>query len=265
MNKLAEEYGMKTRTGFKARVLLTGGLCVFLAVAVTFIRPSSNVLADPPSWYYQTFCGCGEDPPSCDIGGSWYWMRSPEQEKRVVMALFNRYCIRCHGVDGRGVWDIPDVPNFANPRWQSCRTDGELARAILEGRGSVMPPWRGTLSLEEAWAIARYVRTFVPGTEMSRPDYGPAPPPAPANQPAPPIKTPPAPAPGARAGNLHSFAPRIPGSYATQMPASYAPQMPASYAPQMPASYAPQMPAFAPQNSGPAFQQSMSLNTRPAP
>jgi hypothetical protein len=232
---------MKTRPGSKARVLLTGGLCVFLAVAVAVLRPSSNAFGDPPAWYYQNYCGCGEETPNCDIGGSWYWMRSPEQEKRVVMALFNRYCIRCHGVDGRGVWDIPDVPNFANPRWQSCRSDGELARAILEGRGSVMPPWRGTLSLEEAWAIARYVRTFVPGTEMSRPDYGPSPPPqVPAIPPAPPVKTPPPSAPSPRPGNLHSFAPRIP------------------------APYAPQMPAFAPQIPGPSFQQSMPLNAPPA-
>src|SRR3954463_8607328 len=40
-------------------------------------------------------------------GGEWYWMHTPEQEKTVVMGLYNRYCIRCHGVDGRGVWDIP--------------------------------------------------------------------------------------------------------------------------------------------------------------
>jgi hypothetical protein len=223
---------MKTRSGFKVRVLLTGGLCVFLAVAIAFLRPSSSAFGGPPGWYCQTYCGYGEEPPNCDVGGSWYWLRSPEQEKRVVMALFNRYCIRCHGVDGRGVWDIPDVPNFANPRWQASRSDGELARAILEGRGSVMPPWRGTVSLEEAWAIARYVRTFVPGTEMSRPDYGPAPPPAPANPPASPMKTPPAPAPSPRAGNLHSFAP--------------------------------QMPAFAPQTPGPSFQQSMPLSVPPA-
>jgi mono/diheme cytochrome c family protein len=88
------------------------------------------------------------------------------------MGLFNRYCIRCHGVDGRGVWDIPDVPNFTNPRWQACRSDAQLARIILEGRGAVMPPFRGTLTLEEAWAMARYLRTFVPGTEASRPDLG---------------------------------------------------------------------------------------------
>src|ERR1700680_1561862 len=86
------------------------------------------------------------------------------------MSHFNRYCIRCHGIDGRGVWDIPDVPNFTNPRWQAVHTDGQLARAIIEGRGSVMPTGRGTLSLEEAWALARYVRTLVPGNEVSKPD-----------------------------------------------------------------------------------------------
>jgi hypothetical protein len=34
-----------------------------------------------------------------------------------------------------------------------------------------MPRFRGTLTLEESWAMARYLRTFVPGTEMSRPAY----------------------------------------------------------------------------------------------
>jgi hypothetical protein len=118
----------------------------------------------------EPFAGCGEEPPCSEVGGAWYWLVSPEDEKRVIMGLFNRYCIRCHGVDGRGVWDIPDVPNFTNPLWQSTHTDGQLARSILQGRGSVMPPWRGTLSLEQSWAMARYVRTFVPGTEASRPD-----------------------------------------------------------------------------------------------
>jgi hypothetical protein len=103
-------------------------------------------------------------------GGTWYWLRSPDEEKRVVIGLYNRYCVRCHGVDGRGIWDIPNVPDFTNARWQACRSDGQLVRAILEGRGACMPPFRGTLTLEEGWAMARYLRTFLPGTEVSPPD-----------------------------------------------------------------------------------------------
>ncbi len=143
------------------------------------------------------YAGCGEEAPPCaEMGGAWYWLHSPDEEKRVTISLFNRYCIRCHGVDGRGVWDIPDVPNFTNVRWQASRTDGQLVRSILEGRGSVMPPWRGALSLEEAWALARYVRTLVPGAQVERPDFStparapgaPTAPPAtlPASPPAPP-------------------------------------------------------------------------------
>jgi hypothetical protein len=115
--------------------------------------------------------------------GAWYWMRSPEQERRVVISLYNRYCIRCHGVDGRGVWDIPDVPDFTDPRWQGSRPDHYLVRVTLEGRGAVMPPFRGTLTLEESWAMARYLRTFVPGTALPRPDDRPASPPAPPSDP----------------------------------------------------------------------------------
>jgi hypothetical protein len=173
---------MLAKDRFKGRLIATGGLCTLLGTAVLLLStPSQTLNASDGIWCrirqatHAPFCGSGEEMPSDEVGGAWYWLRSPEQEKRVVMSLFNRYCIRCHGVDGRGVWDIPDVPNFTNARWQASRTDGQLARAILEGRGSVMPPWRGTLSLEEAWAIARYVRTLVPGNEMSRPDFNAAP------------------------------------------------------------------------------------------
>ncbi len=116
--------------------------------------------------------GCG--PHGCglpgDVGGTWFWMRSPEQERVVVASLFNRYCIRCHGVDGRGVWDIPGVPDFTNERWQLSRSDAQIARIIIEGRGAVMPSFRGALTLEEAWAMARYLRTFPPGATASKPD-----------------------------------------------------------------------------------------------
>jgi hypothetical protein len=143
------------------------------------------------------------DIMNADTGGTWYWVRSPEQEKRVVMNLYNRYCIRCHGVDGRGVWDIPDVPDFTHPVWQTTRSDDYRSRVILEGRGAVMPPFRGTLTLEEACAMARYLHTFAPGTEVSRPDLGTAAATPPAGNPpgsaipVPPIQAPATSTPGA--------------------------------------------------------------------
>ena len=149
------------------------GCCVIAALLVGPSQAGDQKLLPRPGAGCRLNCNTPEGMQlSGEPGGVWYWMRSPEEEKRVVMGLFNRYCIRCHGVDGRGVWDIPDVPDFTNPRWQACHSDGQLARSIMEGRGAVMPPFRGTLTLEEGWAMARYLRTFIPGTEISKPDDG---------------------------------------------------------------------------------------------
>lgn len=152
---------------------LAGGLLAGLA-AVCVAREADAAL---PLRHHSPHGGEGhpivhvESYPAGEWAGSWYWQRSPEQEQRVVAGLYNRYCIRCHGVDGRGVWDIPDVPDFTNARWQVSRSDAQLARLILEGRGAVMPAFRGTLALEEAWAVGRYLRTFDPAAAVPRPDY----------------------------------------------------------------------------------------------
>ena len=131
--------------------------------------------------------------------GAWYWVRSPEQERQALMSLYARYCVRCHGIDGRGVWDIPGVPDFTDIRWQASRDDGAIARAILEGRGACMPPFRGTMTLEEAHGMAHYLRTFVPGTEVSPPETGRGA--APARRGA--SLPPPIPAPAARGAFAH--------------------------------------------------------------
>lgn len=160
------------------RVLTFLGMLIAL---VAFV-PRNSRAGFFDNWFAKKSCnnpGCtGCAGPGCVIehqwvgepGGTWYWSRSPEQERKTIIGLYNRYCIRCHGVDGRGVWDIPGVPDFTNLRFQVSRTDGQLVRAILEGRGAVMPPFRGTLTLEEGWGMARYLRTFIPGSGKSRPD-----------------------------------------------------------------------------------------------
>ena len=112
-----------------------------------------------------------------------------EEQQKVIIGLYNRHCIRCHGLDGRGVWDIPKVPDFTKKGWQASRTDAELVRAILEGgkgtpekrrdslklpppskktgilEWAVMPSFRDILTPEQASGVARYLRTFAPATE----------------------------------------------------------------------------------------------------
>jgi hypothetical protein len=147
-----------------------------LGLALATLYPAHSSASHGWIWGHRNqscqSCPDQDGPPGLEVGGTWYWLRTPEQEKQVVMGLFNRYCIRCHGVDGRGVWDIPNIPNFTNVRWQQSRSDPQLVNIILNGRGAVMPPFRGVLTLEESWAMARYLRTFVPGNEMSQPDLG---------------------------------------------------------------------------------------------
>jgi mono/diheme cytochrome c family protein len=112
------------------------------------------------------------------------------QEKKVIVLLYNRSCIRCHGADGRGMWDIPKVLDFTDNRWQASRTDAEIVRVILEGgKGTpeqrrdslklpphpsketgilpwvVMPSFQDILTPEQALGVARYVRTFAPAAE----------------------------------------------------------------------------------------------------
>jgi hypothetical protein len=87
----------------------------------------------------------------------------------------------------------PDVGLLTTPfTWQASRSDAQISLIILEGRGAVMPPFRGTLSLEEACAMARYLRTFPPGAEKSKPVIGQGPEPGP--QPPAHTTLPPAPA-----------------------------------------------------------------------
>lgn len=167
---------VKHRVGFVVvALILATGVAILEAVSRSASgSPPCGVwesVQHPLHWHHSGQCDpYGNHQPYSTMEGSWYWMRAPEQERRVVMNLYNRYCIRCHGVDGRGVWDIPDVPDFTNPVWQASRGDDQLVRLTLEGRGAVMPAFRGTVTLEEAWGMARYLRTFVPGTEISPPE-----------------------------------------------------------------------------------------------
>src|SRR5947209_3311176 len=92
----------------KVTLMAAGGSAVLLAVLLAAATTRTAHAGCPCGIIgrHHHFAHHGQGPlpvpvDTSDIGGTWYWLRSPEQERRVVMGLYNRYCIRCHGVDGR--------------------------------------------------------------------------------------------------------------------------------------------------------------------
>jgi mono/diheme cytochrome c family protein len=88
----------------------------------------------------------------------------PAARSHTVAALFGRYCSSCHGQDGRGEAraEMPSLPDFSSRSWQAGRNDAHLAATILEGKGALMPAWRGRLSAEQARQLVAFLRTLGP-------------------------------------------------------------------------------------------------------
>jgi hypothetical protein len=179
----------------------TAGFALAVVVA-TLGTTGRSSRADGLHSKHEHTAACAPRPAPVVGEGNWMWVREPEQERRVMASIFNRYCIRCHGADARGVYDVPDIPNFVDACWQDTRPDDYIAQVLDLGRGACMPSFRGTLNYEEYWAMARYLRTFDPRRQAPRPSNGqpdirPGANPQPVNTPPPALGAAPSPEPAA--------------------------------------------------------------------
>jgi len=78
-------------------------------------------------------------------------------------ALFEKYCVTCHGPRGRGDGleiagaTVADLSSAATQR----KLNVDLLTTIHEGRpGKVMPSWKWRLSEEQSKNVLAYVRTL---------------------------------------------------------------------------------------------------------
>jgi mono/diheme cytochrome c family protein len=80
--------------------------------------------------------------------------------------LFERYCIRCHGQDGRGGparSTTPVIPDFTDPAFHQSHTNIQMSLSILEGKDRQMPANAGVITEEQAAQLVAYIRaTFGP-------------------------------------------------------------------------------------------------------
>src|SRR5262249_428209 len=93
---------------------------------------------------------------------------SPEDtaaRMRVATAMYRQYCLSCHGTDGSGSEmkrSMPAIPDFTNRAWQEGASNAQLLAGILDGKGGLMPAFRGRVSEEQAKDLVAYLRAFGP-------------------------------------------------------------------------------------------------------
>jgi len=84
---------------------------------------------------------------------------------RVATGLFRQYCLICHGADGKGREmraSMPTLPDFTIRSWQEGLGSPQLTVSILDGKGTLMPAFRGRVNEDQARDLAAYVRAFGP-------------------------------------------------------------------------------------------------------
>jgi mono/diheme cytochrome c family protein len=92
---------------------------------------------------------------------------SPERMKKLRAAgeFYNINCLACHGQDGRGSIvrpAMPVIPDFTSRDWHTTHANPQLAISILDGKGMLMPPWRGRVDPALAQDLVAFIRGFAP-------------------------------------------------------------------------------------------------------
>ncbi len=57
---------------------------------------------------------------------------------------------------------MPAIPDFTSRAWQSGVATPQLLSSILDGKGTLMPAFRGRVNEEQARDLAAYIRAFGP-------------------------------------------------------------------------------------------------------
>jgi mono/diheme cytochrome c family protein len=85
------------------------------------------------------------------------------------LEVFRKSCLECHDTDGKGEAtraEYPTIPDFTDRRWHASRSDAELSRSILEGRGKSMPRMKSKLGSVDVQRMVAFVRGFAGGTQV---------------------------------------------------------------------------------------------------
>lgn len=74
--------------------------------------------------------------------------------------LYNQYCARCHGLDGRGVPEQAQARDLSDIRVMENLSDEQIKRAIQMGRPPTMPAFGDQFTEASLLVLVAYVRTL---------------------------------------------------------------------------------------------------------
>ncbi len=84
-------------------------------------------------------------------------LSSAPQTLEQGKALFKESCAECHGPDGKGKGEAPDL---TSPVLLAEDTGADLFTTISSGRGDAMPAFADQLSEGQRWSLVSYVRSL---------------------------------------------------------------------------------------------------------
>ncbi len=100
-------------------------------------------------------------------------------EERQGQDVYIKYCVVCHGVEGKGdgfnAFNLDPRPrDFTDSTFLANHSDETIIRAITDGGTAVkksqyMPSWGGTLSSEEIENVIAYIKMFSRSKEAKTP------------------------------------------------------------------------------------------------
>ncbi|MGH7236351.1 MAG: c-type cytochrome [Nitrospiraceae bacterium] len=97
-------------------------------------------------------------------GGSLLVQQAPAGDVKNGKARYEQYCAVCHGPQGLGNGPMakatnPPATRLTAPEVRN-KTDQDLLAVIADGKGGIMPAWRGILTEQELLDVVAYVRSL---------------------------------------------------------------------------------------------------------
>jgi mono/diheme cytochrome c family protein len=99
-------------------------------------------------------------------------VQANNSSKRQAPQLYRKYCVSCHGSDGRAKTSkgkFSHARDFTDAKWHDEVTDERIFNSIMNGRSvrGNMPSFSNKINQQEAESLVNFVRRFKGQSEVS--------------------------------------------------------------------------------------------------